>query len=156
MNNDKNKEQLTEGNGAPTKHTPGPWNVQLFKIYNADNFIIADCGYNDDVFTKDGCRANAERIVECVNACDGAENPNQGELHYLRGEHKGMVLKIFELEGNLEQLQEERDELLAALKLIKTFVDNDFPPKVRLGQRTPEYIAALERMNLAILNAEKP
>jgi hypothetical protein len=45
-------------------HTPGPW-----VIYNRVNIDAADLSI---------CRAspeNAARIVECVNACEGIENP---------------------------------------------------------------------------------
>lgn len=60
-----------------SKHTKEPWNIFAFEIYDEREQIIADCGYSEDVFTQDGCIANAQRIVQCVNAMDGIENPEE-------------------------------------------------------------------------------
>lgn len=60
-----------------SKHTKEPWNIFSFEIYDEREQIIADCGYSDDVFTLDGCKANAKRIVACVNAMAGIENPEE-------------------------------------------------------------------------------
>lgn len=65
-----------------TKHTPGPWYVQ--SVYRDGKLI--DCWIDNDprehgdfkIVTKDirgqtddELRANALRIVDCVNACEG-------------------------------------------------------------------------------------
>lgn len=59
------------------KHTPEPWHQFAFEVYDDDNCIIADCGYAADVFGKEGMKANAARIVACVNALAGIENPEE-------------------------------------------------------------------------------
>lgn len=41
-------------------------------------------------------------------------------------------------------------DLFEALQGIKVFVDNDFPPKVEIGKRSPEYTNAWHAMNKAI------
>ncbi len=46
-----------------TKHTPGPWYVE-----NQDIFGNEEGGY---ICTWSGRSANAQRIVDCVNACEG-------------------------------------------------------------------------------------
>jgi hypothetical protein len=53
------------------KHTPTPWHSSTFEVYDENEQIIADCGYSEDYFTEDGCKANAARIVQCVNEYDG-------------------------------------------------------------------------------------
>lgn len=54
-----------------SKHTPGPWAIQrpLDKIVVAtSNGVAAEVKFNNR-------EANAARIVECVNALEGVENP---------------------------------------------------------------------------------
>ena len=62
---------------AEQKHTPEPWHQFAFEVYDGDNCIIADCGYAEDIIGKDGMKANAARIVACVNALAGIENPEE-------------------------------------------------------------------------------
>ena len=52
-------------------------------------------------------------------------------------------------------MTKQRDKLLEALKDIKTFVDNDFPPKVALGKRSPKYTEAWKQMNEIIELVER-
>ena len=57
-----------------TKHTPEPWAIGLSKeSFVNDHKVI---GYAIGRFnTDEEKKANAARIVECVNACAGMENP---------------------------------------------------------------------------------
>jgi hypothetical protein len=57
-----------------SKHTPEPWMKGFFHVYDADGCEIADC--MSDVYLTYHDQANAARIVECVNACAGIENPS--------------------------------------------------------------------------------
>lgn len=59
------------------KHTPEPWKQFAFEAYDANDILIADFGYSDDVWGKDVCQENALRSVECVNACAGMESPSE-------------------------------------------------------------------------------
>lgn len=144
--NDKNiKEKVAEGNGAHFKHTPGPWKVVLSdEIYDKSGTIIADCSYRDDIFTKDGCQANAERIVSCVNAMEGIQDPQTLRETWDAIQH-------LELDA-YHKMKEERDKLHEALLTISKFVDNDFPPKVARGKRSKEYTDAWEKMHIALEN----
>lgn len=62
-------------------HTPGPW-----EIVDEETSLRIDCdeacglanipiASEGGAFSRDRQVANARRIVECVNACDGIENP---------------------------------------------------------------------------------
>jgi hypothetical protein len=62
------------------KHTPEPW-----EVHNASSHIIvhseylchiADCGPSFILETEE-IEANTARIIECVNACAGIENPRR-------------------------------------------------------------------------------
>lgn len=95
-----------------SKHTPTPWEHNGFleiiskKVNPHDEQIIASLTYSD--FETDECKANAARIVECVNALDGVEEPEK----FL----EELPFKIIEL-GNLKmQACIERDRLLDALR----------------------------------------
>lgn len=61
-----------------TNHTKGPWEVEDREIfYSGNEFsrgarMIAECGMSTNPEID---QANAKRIVECVNACEGIENP---------------------------------------------------------------------------------
>jgi hypothetical protein len=56
-------------------HTPEPWLKFAFEVYDAEDRIIADCGYSEDAWGKSQCDDNAARIVNCVNACKGIKSP---------------------------------------------------------------------------------
>ena len=65
-----------------TKHTPEPWAIGLSKeSFVNDHKVI---GYAIGRFnTDEEKKANAARIVECVNACAGMEDP-AFEIAFLR------------------------------------------------------------------------
>lgn len=69
-----------------TKHTPGPWRIEgpfnnprlkTKGVICADELRICEFAYpfmlNDE---HDEIAANARRIVECVNACEGISDPS--------------------------------------------------------------------------------
>jgi hypothetical protein len=74
-----------------TKHTPEPW---CFRETWDDNIIPVDLsGDWDSIFFQVGnydtpacSRANGERIVSCVNACAGMEDP-EAEIRKLRADN---------------------------------------------------------------------
>lgn len=66
-----------------TKHTPGPWYVE--QPYQEPGAYIA-CKWTTALVCKmfkaadcsaEQVEANASRIVACVNACEGIENPGE-------------------------------------------------------------------------------
>lgn len=89
------------------KHTPEPWSVDpdstdyyasILDADGADTILLGD--YVDWWMTK----ANARRIVACVNACAGIETG-----HLEKYGLPDFAQKIFDL-------REQRDELLKALE----------------------------------------
>lgn len=61
-----------------SKHTKGPWKLKDngdFQIDAADGYSITSIPKDDDYGRPEEDRANAERIVACVNACDGIVDP---------------------------------------------------------------------------------
>lgn len=55
---------------SKSKHTPGPWDG------DTDGEKLFVVGKDYEICTMSGnAEANAARIVECVNACEGIENP---------------------------------------------------------------------------------
>jgi regulator of RNase E activity RraB len=61
-----------------TKHTPGTWRVILTgprrsEISTPGNPYVLATVYEDN--SNENARDNAERIVACVNACAGIEDP---------------------------------------------------------------------------------
>jgi hypothetical protein len=106
------------------KHTPTPWHSSTFEVYDENEQIIADCGYSEDYFTEDGCKANAARIVQCVNACEGLDDPER----YFRQMTESGVLALW---NDFESLRAEKAELIEALKRFRNYlVDNNdvLPP----------------------------
>jgi hypothetical protein len=68
-----------------SKHTPGPWSIGYKDgsgkeyITNTDTLIATvswGCGCCKDDEPSEQELVNAERIVACVNACEGIEDPS--------------------------------------------------------------------------------
>lgn len=69
-----------------SKHTPGPWGIEeginclyvgpVVERYGRERVVtpVADCNFVDELGEKETL-ANAARIVACVNACEGIEDP---------------------------------------------------------------------------------
>lgn len=67
-----------------SKHSPGPWAALTYCIYaqtdastDVYNRLVAETSIDDSPIDleHEECAANAERIVACVNALEGIENP---------------------------------------------------------------------------------
>ncbi len=101
-------------------HTPEPWRVGVHAlqiIYAPDGWAIADA----KVFhLADGAdapavqKANAARIVACVNACAGMADPVE-EVAQLKRNSCGCP------DQGLRALARQRDELLKALESIEEY-----------------------------------
>jgi hypothetical protein len=103
--------------------------------------IKAGCGYYNEGDELKGFELTgwispeySARIVACVNACAGIENP----------ESFMQVVKKLELDA-YQKIEAQRDELLAALKRLYDSIDS-------CVDLTPEL---LQEIKIAIANAEK-
>lgn len=67
------------------KHTPEPWFVEFENhVYTADLQVFVALTWGSSKLDEPTIRANAHRIVACVNACEGIEDP--AELRRQRDE----------------------------------------------------------------------
>ncbi len=116
-----------------TQHTPEPWayNEDTHRVwastheseaYNHNDAIICEMSYYT-VADKEAS-ANAARIVQCVNDCEGIENPKiyMSRLAYERDKAKqerdAAERWTDEFKKYAKQLEAQRDELWDALTSI--------------------------------------
>jgi len=104
-----------------SKHTQEPWIVNgTIRIESEhehgfvnDGWIIAEmCGSD--------AKANARRIVACVNACAGIDTDTlEGEFKNLGSEYVQVVQLLEVSDKRAESIIKQRDELLEALVLAE-------------------------------------
>lgn len=141
------------------EHTPTPWearfdgtNYFIFSRNRGSNIaFIARYATNED---GQKCnKANARRIVACVNFCEGEpiQNLEDNDLNGLlkRGEAKikQMRAQITEQQVELDRLRQQNAELLEALKGI-----------IEIGKRdmsNPKYDGCFNAARAAIAASEK-
>ena len=117
-----------------TQHTPEPWEVANgTDIYiksaeengegecspQDDGWRIADCDVAfpfDSCLSSDEMRANAARIVACVNACAGTTTDDLIAITKSTNRTWSGVCK--EWSDELHELKQQRDELLADMHRI--------------------------------------
>lgn len=92
-------------------HTVGPWEVSglYFVVSKHKSGLVAAC--RPGLENHDGeARANADRIVECVNACDGMSDP-ASEIAYLKSAVTRLTNMLLAQERDLENLRQYEREL---------------------------------------------
>lgn len=93
-----------------TKHTAGPWIVDgETNIFAGPNKLAIGYVYRAVVDATLPFPANAKRIVECVNACEGAESPAElieggWEAARKYAVHRGQVAELKEQINKIESL----------------------------------------------------
>lgn len=87
---------------SKAKHTPGHWKVSSIDATNViaqtddgDRRFVAECKSTLDRVGPEEARENAARIVACVNACEGIEDPS------------GIANALTNLHGLVERLATE-------------------------------------------------
>lgn len=117
------------------KHTPGRLEANDKRSKGGGGFsLFAGGQYIGFVSDSDAItdwEANARRLVACWNACEGIEDP-ENVIPQLR--------RANDLVQQLEPLRIQRDELLAALRDIETFMGADFDD-LPMGKQAREAIA---------------
>lgn len=83
------------------KHTPEPWHLGEQTSYGTN---ILDSNGNIIPYDFDGGfdHVNAERIVQCVNALQGVENPSEWKV--IQGER---IQENIKLKAEIEELKEK-------------------------------------------------
>ena len=107
------------------KHTPEPWIVDEFNVLDSDGNIIAACGFNHLNIGVEGCKANAKRIVHCVNAMRSIEDVNQFFDMMIKVVHERDKLRkeVEELNNQLSQLQGELEEKQESIEFLENGED---------------------------------
>lgn len=115
-------------------HTPGPWLTVTGKktgrvmVRGSDGSLV--CTIADATPGYPVTAADAERIVACVNYCEGAETETLRRTSYA-----GIHNTAEAFAANLKKTMAERDELLAALRAAMAWrVPTTYPE--------PEWVAA--------------
>lgn len=107
-------------------HTPSPWSIGTSGstiIYANSNFgkVIARVFDNDTLVRKkfnDGeADANIKRIVECVNACDGIDNPHTF-IKYAKETLESGALHNAAYAREIEELRNKINELESILLMV--------------------------------------
>jgi phosphoglycolate phosphatase-like HAD superfamily hydrolase len=107
-----------------TKHTPEPWDYELghdmkyqqpiAKICNRQYVeIVTVWSRRPDGFDIEAASATAKRIVECVNAFEGIENPAE----FMQ------VVRILELDA-YKQLETKHTNVLQVLETLEHLLSN--------------------------------
>lgn len=112
------------------KHTPGPWYMRTlgagyYKINARENLpnsaiaILQDHGRGDRLSAEEYC-ANAERIVACVNACEGISTETLEQ--YGPAEIKSLLATATGKAMAYDVASAQRDELRAVLKEVAEWI----------------------------------
>lgn len=122
-------------------HTPEPWsaidNNSYWEIQSDDGQIGDACASNFMVGGKG--EVNARRIVACVNACRGLSTKELEE----NGLVSAVGHELLNLDAQLAAVTAQRDELLAAMKIVTTGTVGD------ILERLHEFKALVEKCEAA-------
>lgn len=141
-----------------SKHALGRLSMgeDSFSVYvEGGNEIVADVRAPNQWFetTEDAMSAHrnrAERIVACVNACEGIEDP---ATYIAEAIEQEVTLKI-----EIRKLRAQRDEMLEALKDLDPLLD--LVPVLMLGsgvravRNAGKFMSAVKKAKSAIASAE--
>ena len=130
-----------------SKHTPEPW----YKFDEGNN-IFSSNGHVSEISGHETHPAldisNAARIVACVNACAGMDDPAK----YMEGV-RILEKTYYDLQAEKAILRNERDELLSALEMASAVMTAcDALKKAILRNERNELLEALE-MAAAVMTA---
>ena len=114
-----------------SKHTPGPWEFSgsTGGVFSQRKLVASVYGDDPDCKPDDRLKANARRIVACVNACEGIDDNN---AIFLKGNSVRKVIVAMEIKR--QRIEDQRDELLEALRVCATqSIGPDWTPEQALA-----------------------
>jgi hypothetical protein len=133
------------GRGRDMKHTPEPW--ELRKMHGTEMWG-AKSHISDWFLFEFALEKDAARIVACVNACVGMDDPAK----YMEGV-RILEKTYYDLQAEKAILRNERDELLSALEMASAVMTAcDALKKAILRNERNELLEALE-MAAAVMTA---
>lgn len=125
-----------------SKHTPTPWEIgsskrSVISSNPANPKVIARmnfAGLGHGIYFDDEPEANAQRIVTCVNACEGIDNPAE-YIERLKQMYKTAYQGSEDRDKKIQALLEYNAKLFAQLdalvKLTETVPSLTFTPEYR-------------------------
>ena len=98
-----------------SNHTKAPWMFDGKVVYalNKKGVNVFSAFVQDGETDEDELKANARRIVACVNACEGISTENLEDN-----------LPVKDLARQYSEAIRQRDELLAALEAVQAVANN--------------------------------
>lgn len=134
------------------KHTHEPWRyvqigdgddcfIQADRNKPSDPYDIEVMGddTNEELYPMKQKMADAARIVACVNAMAGIEDPDM-----FMKEHEGMRYQYNEARKHRDHFRNERDELLAMLKGVVQILEYEQTDEYLTLKLAKELIAKIE------------
>jgi hypothetical protein len=97
--------------GQIEQHTLEPWTVNDFEVSTSEGFPIAQVEHNDGFVTDEQARADARRIVACVNLLAGSPD---WDLARFSDAGANPIREVDELSAQVTLVQARLDALLAA------------------------------------------
>lgn len=94
--------------------TKEPWDFELLDTEEASIYPSYDCEWTialcaDGVMSEHSGEANARRIVACVNACAGMDDP-EAEIAAMRARHDAAEIAA-RADAKIERLREALEEI---------------------------------------------
>lgn len=141
------------------QHTPTPW-----KVSEKDWYVISNCGHICEMMGPFGYevnKANARRIVACVNACEGIETEAletmpSGKIARLKKERDEVIIDKMALMMERDNLKVKNARLLEALKwTVENLQEASGLTDSEGGDYTEVYHQVIKAANIAIAEAEK-
>jgi len=123
------------------QHTPTPWSITGYGNVEHSNNTVRLTGFA--LSSGDEPKANSQRIVLCVNFCEGISNE---DIERLQGVENGLARVI----SRAKEFKQQRDDLLAALKevnqqLIQAWENRTLPSECVNGKTFATMSAAIEK-----------
>lgn len=131
---------------SESKHTPEPWSI------DQDGTIMANDPndtYISGKITLGDCfsESNARRIVACVNAMAGMEDP-ENDMKKLDQDMRELTAENAALRAKLEKAVKELDETIEELDDFNAYVPAFFQEKHRHAERIEAHRAALAEIKV--------
>lgn len=140
MNNIKNTKQTA-------KHTAGEWTINIINQPMGNHKTNREILYKInqekmpiDIHPDEESYANAKRIVDCVNACQGIDNPKEAiesmkELRSLywsmQKQHEQDLKDLNKKTGKIDKQEKTKEALQLAIEALQEHKDESTLPRIK-------------------------
>ena len=129
------------------KHTPEPWELKHDYTPEGGYYKITKQGDYWPIIPESSCNENFSRIVACVNACAGMDDP-AAEIERLRAERENAEDNVRMYKELCRIAEQERDKLLEALELFTILNPNHYRDIAGLINKAVEVVNKMKGINL--------